>query len=656
MYDNSSHHRFFPLVSVSATWKSVSIRLIPMERVQIMAYTDSNNYTTILFSCIILSVLLIQGCAEKPAPSPVSNATRETNTGPVVGTEGKYGGFQWLGIPYARPPIDDRRWKAPEPPSDRGETLTAVTHGSPCSQLASPLGGVTTVEKGTPAGSEDCLYLDVYSPDFAPDEVPKGKDGLPVMVWIHGGGNVIGHTELYDASKLASEQNVIVVAVQYRLGPLGWFRHPALRTGNSSPAEHSGNFALLDLVRSLKWVEKNISSFGGNPDNVTVFGESAGGRNIYSLMLYPGAKGLFDRAIVQSGALDLSDPDRAEKLKSNGGDRDSSREVLLRLLRKEEGLSRKQARARMEAMSETETLTYLKNQKPGRLLEVYEPSPLGLPINPPRLFADGTVLPTDDPLEVFSDPSRYNNVPIITGTNRDETKLFLSQDPRWRSRFLWLVPQPREPELYHLVAEYTSRLWKAHAVDQVAPVLRDSQGPNVYAYRFDWDDLPTILGTDLSKLLGAAHGMEIPFVFGDFDFGPERTQYFFTEENREPRLKLSRTIRTYWTKFARTGNPNPGESDSLTDWKPWNSSSDTSPRYLIFDKEADGGLRTGSRTYSLENLIDNVSSDPRLDTRRKQCVIYRAMATTVGDFHRSDYEKIGACSDFGWEGYPWRGR
>ncbi|MFB6344957.1 MAG: carboxylesterase/lipase family protein [bacterium] len=600
---------------------------------------------------LLMTFLALGGCGRESKPLETNPRTeRSLKHGPVIGATGENGGHQWLGIPYAKPPVNDRRWAPPVAPAGWSDTLTATKHGNPCPQLASRLGGVQTADQGTPVGSEDCLYLDVYAPSFQPEQVPDGNEQLPVMVWIHGGGNVIGHTKLYDGSRLASKQNVIVVAVQYRLGPLGWFRHPSLRGPGTSPAERSGNFALLDLIQSLKWVRENIASFGGDPNTVTVFGESAGGRNVYNLMLSPLAEGLFDRAIVQSGVLATTKPSLGEKYEQNGGHNNSSREVLIRLLQEDgRAESAPEARKILESMGSDSTESYLKKQPPKDLMRAIEASELGMPMDPPRVFADGVVLPETDPLKVFKNPGSFNNVPLITGTNRDETKIFLSQDPAWVDRFLGLIPQLKEPDLYDMVAEYSSNQWKGNAVDRPATVLSQS-GSTVYGYRFDWDEFPSLMGADLSKILGASHGFEIPFVFGDFSFGGGASDFLFTEANRTGRLQLSKQMRSYWAEFARSGSPTKSGM-KLPTWPQWTAKNS---RYIVFDSPTDGGIRVGSETYDPEKLLQVVEEDDRLANQRQRCVVYRAMATYVGHFDRERYNSLSQCEVFPWMNYPWR--
>ena len=183
------------------------------------------------------------GCAKRQPPAPIVDPTsqRTTASGPVVGFQGAYGSHVWRGIPYAQPPVGDLRWRAPRPPAAWTDTRAALQFGSPCPQYASRLGGVAGPE-GSVGGNEDCLYLNVYAPRVAPGAVPTGNQRWPVMVWIHGGGNTIGAASFYDGGHLAAAEHVVVVTLNYRLGPFGWLRHAALRADGGSAAEQSGNF------------------------------------------------------------------------------------------------------------------------------------------------------------------------------------------------------------------------------------------------------------------------------------------------------------------------------------------------------------------------------------------------------------------------------
>ena len=199
--------------------------------------------------------------------------------------------YAWLGVPYAKPPVGDLRWRAPQDPEPWDGIRDATEQCSECTQLYTP---PNWIRQDFAVGSEDCLYLDIYSPKTR-------KKDLPVYVWIHGGSNNFGSAKQYNGSMLASRSNVVVVVVQYRLGPLGWFTHPALRKGD--PLDDSGNFGTLDTIKALKWIRNNIRAFGGDPRNVLITGESAGAHNVMKLVISPLAKGLFHKAMSQSGGM-----------------------------------------------------------------------------------------------------------------------------------------------------------------------------------------------------------------------------------------------------------------------------------------------------------------------------------------------------------------
>ena len=212
-----------------------------------------------------------------------------TSSGIASGIK-NHGVISWNNIPYAEPPVEDLRWKAPR--DFKSDSLIQdnkqITY---CVQEPSGLGGADG--ETIVVGSEDCLYLDI--------KTPKNIDKpLPVMFWIHGGGNTTGRKDIYDFSKMVKDHQVIVVTINYRLGPLGWFTHPDIQDKQEG-IDKTSNFGTLDIIHALKWVNKNISNFGGDKNNVTIFGESAGGHNVLSLLVSPLAKGLFHKAISQSG-------------------------------------------------------------------------------------------------------------------------------------------------------------------------------------------------------------------------------------------------------------------------------------------------------------------------------------------------------------------
>jgi para-nitrobenzyl esterase len=567
------------------------------------------------------------------APEADPGSARTLSLGRVIGAAGTHGGHVWRGIPFAKPPADELRWRAPRPPEPWQGTFEALEDPRSCAQFATMAGGRDGAEPDTPTGSENCLQLNVFAPAFAPDAVPQGDARLPVMFWIHGGGNTIGEAATYDASVLASRHDVIVVAVQYRLGPFGWFRHASLREG-ASAEDASGNYGTLDLVAGLRFVRDHIAAFGGDPDNVTIFGESAGGRNVFTLLLAPEAGGLFHRAIVQSGSVRYVPPEMAEDEAAGreAGVSNTSDVVVRRLLGDAADGPPAEVAA---ALRETEVAD---------VLGAYRgPRTMGM-IRMPQIFAEGSVLPAEDPLEALA-AGRYHQVPVMLGTNRDEMKLFLLGD---RELVNWTFGLPlglRDPERYERDASTFTRWWKLQGVDAPARGMRAAQGPSVFAYRFDWDEEPTILWVDFAELVGAAHAVELPFVFGIFDLGP-LGRVLFDEDNAEARDRLSEAMRSYWVEFARNGAPGRGVDGSLPEWTPWDDTTPESPRLLVLDTEADGGVRMSADQVTQAGLLAELAADPRFASEEERCAMLTALSQRRGVPAPEDFP-AGGCASAG---------
>ena len=551
---------------------------------------------------------------EKPEVDPTSR--RQAPAGIFLGTRDVSGNHAWRGIPYAESPSGDRRWRAPVPAAPLATDFEAIEPGAACPQFASRFGGESGPNKEL-RGQEDCLTLDVYAPnDLSPDET------LPVMVWIHGGGNTIGNSYFYQGAELVRHGRVVVVAIQYRMGPLGFFRHASLREG-TQPVEGSGNFAILDMIASLRWVQENIRAFGGDPNNVTIFGESAGGRNVYSLLLAPQAAGLFHRAIVQSGSLGASTAEEAENAVDDNppGHARSSTEILYTLLQQDGSVSdRPAARARLAQMSDSATASYLRSKTTAEIFAAYADGEMLGMIDMPRTLRDGTVLPTGNPLETLK-AGQFNQVPVIVGTNRDEQKLFLAADPEMTTEWLGWLPRIKNPRRYEAFARHASRNWKAVGADEPAAAMRAGGHPDVWVYRFDWDEEGTLLGTDFSQLIGAGHAIEIPFVFGNYDMGSELS-LLFTEENEPGRKELEEAMIGYWTTFARTGEPASGGAAGRTAWK-------NGPEFLILDTRAGGGLRHSGETLTEEMILEGIRNDNDLSAGEKCHLLREAVREQI---------------------------
>jgi para-nitrobenzyl esterase len=524
---------------------------------------------------------------------------QETTEGVVIGAEHRATNtLSWKGIPYAKPPVGDLRWKAPQEPEKRSTPLKTVNFCEICPQYTDHDNNPATPQ--VIQGNEDCLYLNIWR--------PKTKAAnLPVYFWIHGGGNSIQWPLLSytDAAVLANKSNMVVVTVNYRLGPMGFFSHPALRTGKTGDeTSDSGNFAILDLIQALYWVKANIKAFGGDPENVTITGESAGGMNVISLIASPLAKNLFHRAISQSGLVKPATP--AQGAEHADG-------VIAKLLVKDGSApDEKTAVAKLKSMSGKDTVKYLRLKSAQDFLEMYPEGKLMGMINFPNSFGDRTVLPVD----FYSDlkAGNYNKVPVILGTNKEEAKLFLNFDPTftpWRNDGS-LFKDPAKTELYDLAAQYQSDGWKVMAVDQLARIMRSNiDQPAIYAYQFLWGAggmKKSVMPSPFNLLLGACHAMEIDFVFGTEAVSLGGVA--FNEKNRPGRVALSNAMMDYRAQFVRTGNPN-REGSGLPEWKPW-SNIESSPKTILWDADFNNlKIEMSSKELTEEDIEKALKAEPR---------------------------------------------
>jgi para-nitrobenzyl esterase len=438
----------------------------------------------------------------------------------------------WKGIPYAAPPIDDLRWKAPQPPLKHEDTLSAFEFGPGCMQNESFTSGGKS-----PAGlSEDCLTLNIWS--------PKKSGQFPVMYWIHGGGLTIGASnyEMYDGARLAAEQGVVLVSINYRLNIFGFFAHPdaALEDPNRS----TGNYGIHDQIAGLEWVRDNIAAFSGDPGNVTIFGESAGGLSVCNLLASPPAKGLFHRAIIQSGGCDLTKEltdtyKQADAFAKNAGCEGKDELDCLRQISAEE-------------------LMKIKAERFG------------------TSHNDGYVIPAT-PIELIK-KGDFNRVPVVVGNTRDEINLFLVP-MGILSMPGFMIKRAMKGFLkdeYEMVmdmyprSEYGRPAKRLLALASEAFCSRGFQAAEeisvydpVYYYSHDWDDY---FG---GSVMGSFHGLEIPFAFGNVLLDRDSMKLVFRNEKVEARAKpLSDSMMGYWANFARTGDPN---GPDLVKWPAYNT-------------------------------------------------------------------------------------
>ena len=305
-------------------------------------------------------------------------------------------------------------------------------------------------------------------------------------------------------------------------------------------------------------------------------------------------------------------------------------------------------------MSDAEVAGYLRGKSAYEVLSVYEGNLLGGMYFFPQMRRDGVVFPEEDPIDALAHPGGYNRVPVILGSNRDENKLFMAFASPYVTRLFGIPLWVSDERPYDLGAEYGALIWKAAGVDEPAAAMRGVQGPSVFAYRFDWDEEPTLLWSDYSKLFGAAHGLEIPFVFGHFDLG-WATRFLFDEEKREGYENLSKSMMSYWAEFAYTGDPGRGRDGEELHWTAWDDSSDEAAKFIVFDSQEGGGLRMSSETVTEEKVIERVSADPRFEIWRERCEVYQGFVSWIERMSQDRYESVGegACRAYPIDAYPW---
>ena len=569
---------------------------------------------------IFVTTTWLIGCGIQPDQETL----RTTHYGPVIGTTDSDVQI-WRGIPFAAAPVEQLRWRSPQAPLPWEAPLEALEFASSCFQ-GQWLG--TSDGNGEFTGAEDCLYLNIFAPPL--DDALLAEQKVPVMVWIHGGANTIGSASTYEPYHLVRDQNVIVVTLQYRLSSFGWFRHPALRDGPTTLSDDSGNFGTLDTIAALRFVRDNIGSFGGDPDNITIFGESAGAHNVAALIASPIADGLFQKAIMQSGIVTVSDLEAAESDYPENGVSGtlSSQEILYRLLE-----ANSLARDRLEAstlaatMSAQEIADFLRAQTPAAILTA-ERAARAKQQGMTRVYPDGYVVRADGIAGALQDPER-TAIPILVGSNRDESKLFNAMNPQlveWGNPDgLWAVIDRmplaiKKPDYYQAMSEYGSNLWKLRAVDDVARGLTDSGHSEVFVYRFDWDDLPVIADLDYQALIGAAHAIELLFLFPEALENPI-IERFIIGDYAEEALKLSAQMRDYWGGFAHTGQPGRGLSNTQPAWAPW-SERPSAESFMILDGQSDQGLTMSNAALTTESLLAALESDARFDLMGRCKALY----------------------------------
>ena len=523
---------------------------------------------------VLLGMAVVATLVTVTAPASAHDASvvRRTTLGLVKGSDESRstGTMSWRGIPYAEPPVGRLRWHSTVTHRPWHGVRDARSFGNGCVQegrLFSPAPSGPhyglDIRDGLkkPVGAEDCLTLNVSRPS-------DDRRDLPVIVFIYGGSNMVGYSAdpMYDGRALARKADAVVVTINYRTGVFGWLDLPGLATGD--PLGDSGNFGTLDQLEALRFVNRNARVFGGDPGNVTVMGESAGAVNVWALMVSPLSKGLMDKAIPLSGGLQAGDPAAARtyaeafltEAVGPVGDHDD-------------------AVRRLRSMPADDVIR----------AQVRRGAVVG---DPPKVMADGTVLPADYHAAIAA--GEYRDVPVLAGNTFEEGKLFgaaigayrPTDYDRFTTQFFFDHDHPSGLTVEDLIADRYLPVdgpggWN-EAADTLTDsifmgIVEDSMGSlqaagqdRLFYYQFGWNQEPAPFDT----VYGAAHAMDLPFVFHTFDEG--LFTFGFSRRNEPGRLRLSDLMIASIRSFVRTGSPQHAGLGAR--WGQW-------PDSMVFDAD-----------------------------------------------------------------------
>jgi para-nitrobenzyl esterase len=530
---------------------------------------------------LALTCGILAGCGG--GSDPAGPEVRLTSYGVVEGVDDSKASntYYWKGIPFAKAPVGALRWKAPVEPDPWGR-LSATKFGNACIQNGRIYGpgsnntydATIGTTLNTPVGSEDCLTLNIWRP-------ANDTKNLPVILFLYGGSNISGYTAdpVYDGAKLAKAANAVVVTSNYRVGVFGFYSQAELKTG-ASALDDSGNYALLDQIQALKFIQKNADVFGGDKNNVTLMGQSAGAINVWSLLASPQAKGLFHRAAPLSGGVTMAkdQPPGTIPLINPAAAYDAQGKALLQNLLIADGKATDAATADTYIATQTKAqiADYMRSKDAKTILTTV----LAKGLNSSGPIPEGTVLPAD-PVGAIA-AGNYNKVPILAGNTAEEGKLFQALFP--------LIPG-RKPGFIISDAQRFSMMMNYNPDAAPAVTLADlidasylppetagtgynataaffntaffqpaakgsldaakAQQSNVWYYQFNWAQEPA----PWNVVYGAAHAFDLPFVFGNF--GPSLFSKVSNSKANEPgRLELSDAMMSTIAAFAKNGDPN----------------------------------------------------------------------------------------------------
>lgn len=489
----------------------------------------------------------------------------------------------WTGVPYAAAPVGDLRWKAPQDHEDWNETFDATKDGN--------LG--VQVSGGEVVGDEDCLNMDIYRPN-------TDATDIPVLVYIHGGNNQTGTSKEIPFEKLAANANCMVVALNYRLGCLGFNSLPALKTGTDE--ENSGNYTLLDFEKALDWIAENAESLGANPENITISGFSAGGRDVMAMLISPIFDGKFQKAISFSGGMTIADVEDSQKV--------TARAIAPLVV--EDGIKGNEEEAISWLLSEEETdkeevKKYLYGVDAGRLAGIMTNAGIRMSVFP-HLYGDGVVLP-----EEGFETTEYNDVPLIMLTGSSEFSIFAKGDPYFADAGD-LVDGDRSAE-YKFALNYGSELYGLFNAEESAVKMVDKYEAPIYTCDIDFGTDEEIVGKEQANLIGASHGVFIPFLSGIAAGSAAGDGSAYEYDGSK---ELTEQFQSYIENFLWTGNPN---GEGLVTWEAW-TGAEEGPSQLLLNADKEHAIVEQSYDrVSYDEILDRMESDDSISEDAKSQIV-----------------------------------
>ncbi|MDD2957517.1 MAG: carboxylesterase family protein [Lachnospiraceae bacterium] len=535
--------------------------------------------TILLLPCMLAMSLTAFGGETETAAPEAELTVRATEYGKVQGAENGEN-LVWYHIPYAAAPIDELRWAAPAKPEAWQDVLDCTEPGEAFLQCGTDY---TTGEIKV-SGVEDALNLDIYA--------GKTAENLPVLVYIHGGNNQTGTSMEVPGNQITADENCVYVSLNYRLGLLGFNCLPALQT----EADATGNYALLDIAQALDWVKENIAAFGGNPDNITVSGFSAGGRDVMAMLTSSLFKGKFDKAIVFSGGMTMAKEDTSADLIA----------AAIAPFAVEDGKAPDETAAAEWLLTDGEDVKeYLYSIPADKLVTLMTNASIRMS-GFPHLYQDGVVLP-----EEGFDTAEYNSVPLLMLTGSTEFSLFSQFDGYFFSDAVMALSEEEQNQAKAFAVNYGSDMYRIFNAQCSAQAMYDHYDADIYVCQVEYGSMNS--QTQIPAM-GSFHGIFVPMLTQDHTYGN------FADFSTAGYADMASLFDHYLTAFLASGNPN---GEGSVEWTAWTAED---PKSMVLDADAEKATaEMKDVTSSYEAIMESMDEDTTVSDPIKKDIIANVM-------------------------------